>query len=141
MVKPIDAHIHYWNVKYIKVVLDEDAFPCCIRVPLAVITIPFSQLSKMPRLIGLVTAAALFSPLCSAWGNLGHEIVGYVAQDFVSAATKTYVENILGSSTTSYMAAVATWADTYRYTTAGAWSEPLHFIDANDKYVAINHSP
>ena len=30
------------------------------------------------------------------------------------------------------MANVSTWADSYRYTSAGSWSAPLHFIDAND---------
>jgi hypothetical protein len=66
----------------------------------------------------------------------------------VTTPTKTYFQNILGDTTTDYLAAVATYvslprpvyeksltdyqADTYRYTTAGLYSKPYHFIDAND---------
>ena len=67
----------------------------------------------------------------------------------VSTATKTYFQNILGDTSTDYLASVATWvsfhpssihqlqahlrkADSYRYTTAGTFSKPYHFIDAND---------
>jgi hypothetical protein len=108
--------------------------------------------------------------LCSAWGNMGHEAVAYIATNFggihvsalllfllwtifpnaspVTTPTKTYFQNILGDTTTDYLAAVATYvslprpvyeksltyyqADTYRYTTAGLYSKPYHFIDAND---------
>ncbi|KAK3676363.1 hypothetical protein LTR78_003638 [Recurvomyces mirabilis] len=68
----------------------------------------------------------------NAWGTLGHETVAYIAQDFVQSATKTWAQSILGDTSTSYLANVATWADTYRYTTAGAFSAPYHFIDAED---------
>ncbi|KAE8441275.1 hypothetical protein EG329_005541 [Mollisiaceae sp. DMI_Dod_QoI] len=78
----------------------------------------------------LVLASAL--PLSSAWGNLGHQTVAYIATNFVSSATQTYFQKILGDTTSDYLANVATWADTYRYTTAGKYSEPFHFIDAND---------
>jgi len=66
----------------------------------------------------------------------------------VSTATQTYFQNILGDTTTDYLASVATYvgsslhpyeksltkyqADTYRYTSAGLYSQPYHFIDAND---------
>jgi hypothetical protein len=39
---------------------------------------------------------------------------------------------VLGDTSTSYLANIASWADTYRSTTAGKWSAPLHFIDAED---------
>ncbi|KAK5109454.1 hypothetical protein LTR62_007014 [Meristemomyces frigidus] len=67
-----------------------------------------------------------------AWGALGHETVAYIAQDFVKPTTKTWAQNILDDTTTSYLANVATWADAYRYTAAGAFSAPYHFIDAED---------
>ncbi|KAF2758085.1 S1/P1 nuclease-like protein [Pseudovirgaria hyperparasitica] len=68
----------------------------------------------------------------AAWGAFGHEAVAYIAQDFVSSATATFVQNILSDTSTRYMANVATWADSYRSTTAGKWSAPLHFMDAMD---------
>lgn len=73
----------------------------------------------------------LATPAC-AWGTVGHETVAYIAQNFVSSATASYVQEVLGSSSTSYMASVATWADSYRYTDAGEFSAPFHYIDALD---------
>lgn len=82
-----------------------------------------------------VTVALAFAAQISgtfAWGDLGHYTVAYIAQNFVKSATKTYCQDILGDTTTSYLANVATWADSYRYTDAGAFSYDYHFIDAND---------
>ncbi|RAL64302.1 hypothetical protein DID88_002194 [Monilinia fructigena] len=58
--------------------------------------------------------------------------VAYVATNFVSTATKSYFQEILGNTSTDYLASVATWSDSYRYTTAGAFSAPFHYIDAQD---------
>jgi len=77
-------------------------------------------------------ALSLYLRFTAAWGDMGHETIAYIAQDFVSSDTATFVQNALGDTSTDYMANAATWADSYRYTTAGSWSQPLHFIDAND---------
>src|ERR1700709_53723 len=79
-----------------------------------------------------VAAIAAVIPTSYAWGQLGHYTVALVAQKYVSTSTASWVKGILGDTSTTYMANVATWADSYRYTTAGAWSAPLHFIDAED---------
>lgn len=83
---------------------------------------------------GFVVCSSLIAtaPLAAAWGATGHEAVAYVAQDFVSSSTASYVKNVLGDTSTSYMANAATWADSYRATSAGSWSANLHFVDAND---------
>lgn len=39
---------------------------------------------------------------------------------------------MLDDTSDSYLANIASWADSYRATTEGAWSAPLHFIDAED---------
>jgi hypothetical protein len=80
----------------------------------------------------LVAAIAAVIPTSYAWGQLGHYTVALVAQKYVSTSTAAWVKGILADTSTTYMANVATWADSYRYTTAGAWSAPLHFIDAED---------
>lgn len=82
----------------------------------------------------LQAAVALAAQLqCThAWGNMGHETIAYIAQSFVASSTATYCKNILGDTSTSYLASVATWADLFRYTSAGRFSAPFHFIDAND---------
>lgn len=81
-----------------------------------------------PSLLALLATL----PRSYAWGNLGHETIAYIAQSFVAPSTASYCQGILGDTSSSYLASVATWADSYRYTSAGRWSEPLHFIDAHD---------
>jgi hypothetical protein len=67
-----------------------------------------------------------------AWGTLGHETVAFIAQNFVASGTQTFFSSILNDDSTEYLAKVATWADSFRYTKAGRFSEPFHFIDAED---------
>jgi hypothetical protein len=67
-----------------------------------------------------------------AWGTLGHETVAFIAQNFVAADTQVFFSSILNDQSTEYLAKVATWADSFRYTKAGKFSEPFHFIDAED---------
>lgn len=71
-------------------------------------------------------------PTTYAWGALGHDTVAYIAQNYVKASTATWAQKILADTSTSYLANYATWADSYRYTTAGKFSAPYHFIDAED---------
>jgi hypothetical protein len=42
------------------------------------------------------------------------------------------VQGVLDDTSSSYLANIASWADQYRLTSAGKWSTPLHFIDAED---------
>ncbi|KAK7042205.1 S1/P1 nuclease [Favolaschia claudopus] len=67
-----------------------------------------------------------------AWGVLGHATVAYVAQHYVTAETASWAKGVLSDTSSSYLANIASWADTYRSTAAGQWSAPLHFIDAED---------
>ena len=71
-------------------------------------------------------------PSTLAWGSLGHETVAYIATNFVSPRTAALFQTILHNDTEHYLAGVATWADSFRYTAAGRFSAPLHFIDAED---------
>ncbi|KAI9803915.1 MAG: hypothetical protein M1825_001795 [Sarcosagium campestre] len=79
----------------------------------------------------LLLCVSLVSKAC-AWGGLGHEAVAYVASDFVGASTKTYCQDIIGDRSASFLARVATWADSYRLSKAGSFSTPFHYIDALD---------
>lgn len=79
-------------------------------------------------LLSLLTLASQ----TSAWGTLGHDTVAFIAQSFVSTKTATYAKDLLGDTSNAYLANVATWADSYRSTAEGAFSAPLHYIDALD---------
>ena len=85
----------------------------------------------MTRLFALLTVAAAI-PQAMAWGAMAHYAVAYVATNFVSTTTKTYMQTLLADTSTNYLASVASWADSYRSTTAGAFSAPFHYIDALD---------
>ncbi|XDG09508.1 hypothetical protein ABKA04_009123 [Annulohypoxylon sp. FPYF3050] len=80
--------------------------------------------------LALLSTAAL--PGAMAWGAMGHETVAYIASNYVSSATKSYFQGLLDDTSANYLASVAAWADSYRYTTAGKFSAPYHYIDAND---------
>ncbi|KAF2659028.1 S1/P1 nuclease [Lophiostoma macrostomum CBS 122681] len=71
-------------------------------------------------------------PQVSAWGTLGHDTVAFIAQSFISNSTAAFAQGILNDTSSAFLANVATWADSYRYTTEGAFSAPLHYIDALD---------
>jgi len=86
----------------------------------------------MPRLLTFTTLLGTALPLANAWGTLGHETVAFIAQDRMAAHTVSWAQGVLGNTSTSYLAGIAAWADTYRYTAAGAFSAPFHFIDAED---------
>lgn len=64
--------------------------------------------------------ALVHSPIVTAWGAVGHETVGTIAQHYLTSQAQTWVTGILGSGVS--LASVATWADTYRETSAGSFS-------------------
>ena len=79
-----------------------------------------------------VTAVLAVAPQALAWGAMGHQAIAYVATNFVSSTTKSYFQSLLGDTSADYLAGVSTWADSYRSTSAGKFSAPFHYIDAND---------
>ncbi|KAK4145756.1 phospholipase C/P1 nuclease domain-containing protein [Dichotomopilus funicola] len=78
----------------------------------------------------IIGAAAV--PGALAWGGFGHITVGYIASNFVSPSTTTYLQTLLRNDTSDYLAGVATWADSIRYTKWGRFTSDFHFIDAKD---------
>jgi len=79
----------------------------------------------------LVSLLPLISPTF-AWGTLGHDTVALIAQSFITPKTASFAKSLLNDTTSTYLGNVATWADSYRYTAEGAFSSPLHYIDALD---------
>ncbi|KAK1996446.1 S1/P1 nuclease [Colletotrichum falcatum] len=86
----------------------------------------------MARLIPLAILASAALPGALAWGAMGHATIAYVATNFVAPETKAYMQQLLGDATDDYLAGVASWADSYRYTAEGAFSSAFHYIDALD---------
>ncbi|CEN60731.1 hypothetical protein ASPCAL03164 [Aspergillus calidoustus] len=93
------------------------------------------MLARSRPLLPIALAISSCLPTALAWGAMGHETVAYIAQNFVSPRTAAFCKEILGSasnSSSSYLASVAPWADSYRYTEGGEFSSVFHYIDAND---------
>jgi hypothetical protein len=90
---------------------------------------PIMKLSGVTRTVSILGSLL---PSAYAWGGLGHETVAFIASTFVQQGTKDFFQSILSDTSPQYLANVATWADSYRYTKAGRFSEPFHFIDSKD---------
>ena len=70
-----------------------------------------------------LAVSVLFAlPCAHAWGVVGHATVATIANNYLTSDAQTYVAGILGADIS--MASVASWADDYRYTTAGKFSAP-----------------
>ena len=64
--------------------------------------------------------------------GFGHITIAYIASDFVSSQTATHLQSLLKNDSQDYLAGVATWADSIRYTKWGSFTKNFHFIDAKD---------
>ncbi|KAG6367566.1 hypothetical protein INS49_001759 [Diaporthe citri] len=85
------------------------------------------------KLSGVAALGLVAVPEVLAWGGFGHITIAYVASNFVQPQTTTYFQTLLRNDTTDYLANVATWADSIRYTKWGHYTGVFHFIDAKDE--------
>ncbi|KAA1476819.1 nuclease Le1 [Dentipellis sp. KUC8613] len=82
--------------------------------------------------LACVLASLALPKYASAWGNLGHETIGYIAMEFIGSKTLSFVQSSLGSTYNFSLGPAATWADSVRSEAAYKFSAPFHFIDAED---------
>ncbi|KAG8862315.1 hypothetical protein FRB96_001894 [Tulasnella sp. 330] len=87
---------------------------------------------------------SFFLPLIQpvqAWGTLGHATVASIATYYLLPGSLQKVNSILAADTdtvpksrnsSEMLVNIASWADSFRYTSRGRFSEPYHFIDAKD---------
>ncbi|KAM3503254.1 hypothetical protein MY11210_008789 [Beauveria gryllotalpidicola] len=85
------------------------------------------------RLNAAVTCGLLSLPAVSAWGSLGHITTAYIASNFIANSTEAYLKELLKRTDDDYLASVASWADSIRYTKWGKFTSTFHFIDAHDQ--------
>ncbi|KAG8880942.1 hypothetical protein FRB99_004770 [Tulasnella sp. 403] len=88
-------------------------------------------------ILTVAVSALTFTIPTNAWGTLGHRTVASVAIQYLKPTTLSAVNAILANDPTKTtsnptLIDVATWADSYRYTTAGSFTAPFHYVDAND---------
>ena len=69
--------------------------------------------------------ALLLSSGANAWGTLGHATVAAIANNYLTSGAQTWVTARLGQGVT--MPSVASWADSFRYTSGGRFSAPYQY--------------
>ncbi|KAL6858057.1 hypothetical protein ACO1O0_005504 [Amphichorda felina] len=84
------------------------------------------------KLSSALVAGLLSVPSAVAWGSLGHITTAFIASHFVSNTTEAFFQELLQNDESDYLAGVATWADSIRYTQWGRFTKNFHFIDAHD---------
>jgi len=84
------------------------------------------------KLSNALSVGLLAVPSVVAWGGLGHITTAFIASHFVSNTTQAHFQELLRNDEPDYLAGVATWADSIRYTSWGRFTKNFHFIDAHD---------
>ncbi|KAK3196326.1 hypothetical protein K4F52_000707 [Lecanicillium sp. MT-2017a] len=82
--------------------------------------------------VSAIAASLAFLPSVAAWGSFGHITTAYLATRFISNTTEAYLQELLRNDEPDYLAKVASWADSIRYTKWGRFTSTFHFIDAHD---------
>jgi len=81
---------------------------------------------KMTKRI-VIVGLFIYLPLASmAWGQLGHRIVGEIAESYLTPKAKLAIQKILG---TESMAIASNWADFIKADTAYKYLSSWHYID------------
>jgi hypothetical protein len=87
-------------------------------------------MSLARRLLTLCCLAPLAaSPPASAWGPIGHRVVGRIAESHLTPAAAAGVRALLGHET---LARASTWPDEVRSDPAWSHADPWHYISIDD---------
>ncbi|KAJ3523055.1 hypothetical protein NM688_g8788 [Phlebia brevispora] len=105
------------------------------------LTLRFSHLARTSEndMFSPVPSIALvLSAVASviAWGDKGHQSVGYIAELFLRPKAKLFVNETLGPEYNYSLGVAATWADTVKTMPAYAWSADLHYVNAQVTAIA-----
>lgn len=123
---PFNRFFSFWSPNSLQLCTTADTYP---PVPLHSTSDMIMKFASVTRTVSVLGALL---PSTYAWGGLGHETVAFIASTFVKQGTKDFFQSILNDTSPQYLANVATWADSFRYTKGGRFSEPFHFIDSKD---------
>jgi len=85
----------------------------------------------------LFAVHCLFVGSSMAWSTEGHQIVGQIADDYLTTKTRQSITPLLNGKT---LAAIAPLPDSYRSTSQGSWTAPCHYVDFPDGATAYKSS-
>ena len=86
----------------------------------------------MMKTVTITGVAFTLAGRVAAWGETGHQAVGYIAMEFLAPKALAFVQSTVDSSYDNSLGPAAVWADSVKYTTGYTFSAPYHFIDAED---------
>ncbi|KAI1338924.1 nuclease P1 [Xylariaceae sp. FL0016] len=84
------------------------------------------------RVTDFAILAGSLIPACVAWNTDVHQQIAYAAEEFLTPWTRQIITQILEPEYRGSLGAVGAWADSYRKTPEGAFSEQWHWIDPAD---------
>ncbi|KAI0201630.1 nuclease P1 [Astrocystis sublimbata] len=84
------------------------------------------RVSHIAAVAGVLAAPAL------AWNKDVHQQIAYAAEEFLTPLTRTVLKQLLEPEYKGSLGLVGAWADNYRYTTEGAYTQTWHYIDPAD---------
>ncbi|KAJ6439178.1 Nuclease S1 [Purpureocillium lavendulum] len=86
----------------------------------------------MTVILNAVSLTLVLLPEVIAWGSLGHITTAYLAGQFVSNSTEAYYKDLLKNGGNDYLSSVSLWAESFKHTESGRFTETFYFIDAHD---------
>ncbi|KAI1177106.1 nuclease P1 [Nemania sp. FL0916] len=78
-----------------------------------------------------VAAGALVAPAL-AWNQDVHQQIAYAAEEFLTPLTRVIIKQLLEPQYQGSLGRIGGWADDYRKTPEGAYTETWHYIDSSD---------
>jgi len=85
-----------------------------------------AQLALVSLAAVLLVGSAHPTPRPAVWGFTGHQIVGRIAESYLTDEARAGIRALLGHED---LARVSTWADEVRGQPAYRWTAPLHYIN------------
>lgn len=85
-------------------------------------------------------ASTVFAPLASAWGQKGHDVTAYIAEQHLTDATRAVVDSLFEGRSMVYW---ANWLDNASHTPPYAYTKTWHYknIDAGERYEESRANP
>ncbi|KAI8631253.1 nuclease P1 [Xylariaceae sp. FL1651] len=80
----------------------------------------------------IIAVAGVFVAPALAWNTDVHQQIAYAAEEFLTPLTRLIIKQLLEPEYQGSLGRVGAWADNYRHTAEGAYTETWHYIDPAD---------
>ncbi|KAI1164402.1 nuclease P1 [Nemania serpens] len=84
------------------------------------------------RVSQIAVVAGIFAAPALAWSTDVHQQIGYTAEEFLTPRARLIIKQLLEPENKGSLGRIAAWADSYRKTPEGAYTETWHYIDSAD---------